>query len=386
MRRSFFLLWLLSGLLSAVDQKPLVINQTTGRTENLQVGNTLLLPNLTAGRVVFSSGTSALIDAAGFSYSTANGLESNRGNGVIDNTFVGRNAGNTTVTGSENTAFGSSALANVTSSLQNTAFGSGSLAALTTADSNTGIGRNSLQSLQTIGADNVAVGENTLRALVNAGLTNTAIGASAGAALTSGNGNIFLGAVTGNGITSSSNTLYAGGSGANSRIQTVYLGAGPTDSTPATVTVNVTGGSGADTSGARLNFAGGISTGAGVGGSIVLQTSPATGSSSTPNTLADRLTVDQLGQVSINTVGRGLSVKEGSNAKMGTSVLVAGTVTVSTTAVTATSRVFLTSQVDGGTVGFVRVSTRTAGTSFVITSSLGTDTSTIAWFIVEPSP
>lgn len=84
--------------------------------------------------------------------------------------------------------------------------------------------------------------------------------------------------------------------------------------------------------------------------------------------------------------GDGFQVKEGTNAKMGTAVLVAGTVTVSTTAVSATSRVFLTSNTDGGTPGWVRVSARVAGTSFTITSSSATDTSTIAWLIVDPAP
>ena len=88
---------------------------------------------------------------------------------------------------------------------------------------------------------------------------------------------------------------------------------------------------------------------------------------------------------SILTVGKGLNVAEGTNARMGASVLVNGTVTVSTTAVTANSRIFLTSQVDGGTVGFLRVSGRTAGTSFTITSSSATDTSTVAWIIFEPA-
>jgi hypothetical protein len=86
----------------------------------------------------------------------------------------------------------------------------------------------------------------------------------------------------------------------------------------------------------------------------------------------------------IATAGKGLRVKEGTNAKMGTVVLSAGSAVVSTTAVTASSRIYLTSQADGGTPGFLRVSTRTAGTSFTITSSSGTDTSTVAWFIVEP--
>lgn len=86
----------------------------------------------------------------------------------------------------------------------------------------------------------------------------------------------------------------------------------------------------------------------------------------------------------VATAGRGLRVAEGSNAKAGTAVLVAGAVTVSNTAVTANSRIQLTSNVDGGTPGFLRVSARTAATSFTITSSSGTDTSTVAYLIVEP--
>ena len=85
----------------------------------------------------------------------------------------------------------------------------------------------------------------------------------------------------------------------------------------------------------------------------------------------------------IVTAGRGLKVAEGSNAKQGTATLVAGAATVANTSVTATSRIFLTSQADGGTPGFLRVSTRTAGTSFTITSSSGTDTSTVAYEIFE---
>jgi hypothetical protein len=79
-----------------------------------------------------------------------------------------------------------------------------------------------------------------------------------------------------------------------------------------------------------------------------------------------------------------LEVVEGSNAKMGTATLVAGTVTVNTTAVTASSRIFLTAQNTGGTAGALRVSARVNGTSFTITSTSGTDTSSVAWLIIEP--
>ncbi len=92
------------------------------------------------------------------------------------------------------------------------------------------------------------------------------------------------------------------------------------------------------------------------------------------------------GNVLVSTIGKGLSVKTGTNAKIGTAVLVGGSATVSNTSITANSRIFLTSNVDGGTVGFLRVSAKTASTSFVITSSSGSDTSTVAWLIVESIP
>ena len=66
--------------------------------------------------------------------------------------------------------------------------------------------------------------------------------------------------------------------------------------------------------------------------------------------------------------------------------LVAGTIVVNTTAVASGSEIHLTSQSDnGGTPGFLRVTARTAGTSFTITSSNGADTSIVAWVILDPS-
>lgn len=88
------------------------------------------------------------------------------------------------------------------------------------------------------------------------------------------------------------------------------------------------------------------------------------------------------------TIGMGLQIKEGTNAKMGVATLAAGTVTVSNTAVTANSRIFLNAQ-SLGTVSApsaLCISARTAGTSFTILASQNTDTSVIAWQIVEPAP
>lgn len=101
----------------------------------------------------------------------------------------------------------------------------------------------------------------------------------------------------------------------------------------------------------------------------------------TNNTL--RLKVDNGGQVMVSTVGKGLSVAEGSNAKMGTGTCNGTTaVTISTTAVTASSRIFLTEQTTG--LGIIFVDARTAGTSFNVKCT-ATDTSTFAWIIFEPS-
>lgn len=108
-----------------------------------------------------------------------------------------------------------------------------------------------------------------------------------------------------------------------------------------------------------------------------------------PDTNLYRLSANNLAtddNLILATAGRSLRIKEGANACMGRATLVGGTVTVNTTAVSANSEVFLTCQTPGGTPGFLRVSARVAGTSFTILSSSGTDTSVVAWMIVEPSP
>lgn len=79
-----------------------------------------------------------------------------------------------------------------------------------------------------------------------------------------------------------------------------------------------------------------------------------------------------------------LNLYDGSNKRMGTAILSGGTVTVSNTTVTANSRIFTSRQATGGTLGHLSIGTIVAGTSFVINSSSGTDTSTIAWILIEP--
>lgn len=83
----------------------------------------------------------------------------------------------------------------------------------------------------------------------------------------------------------------------------------------------------------------------------------------------------------------GLNVGTGTNIaqiKHGRAVLIGGTVTVADASVTANSRIFVCGAVDGGTPGWLRVSARSAGVSFTITSSSGTDTSTVDWLVINP--
>lgn len=79
-----------------------------------------------------------------------------------------------------------------------------------------------------------------------------------------------------------------------------------------------------------------------------------------------------------------ISLKDGSNKRMGQATLVAGEAVVSNTSVTADTRIFLSHASSGGTLGHLHISARSAGVSFTITSSSGTDTSTVNWLLIEP--
>jgi hypothetical protein len=88
--------------------------------------------------------------------------------------------------------------------------------------------------------------------------------------------------------------------------------------------------------------------------------------------------------VAVHTAGRGLQVAEGSNAKQGTGTLAAGTATIANTSVTASSRIIVTGQPGGANRGGLNVTTITAATSFVVTSTNAADTGNFAYQIFEP--
>lgn len=90
--------------------------------------------------------------------------------------------------------------------------------------------------------------------------------------------------------------------------------------------------------------------------------------------------------VAFSAIGIRVAESPAGSATMGVATLAAGTKTVATTAVTANSRIFITVQSLGTVTDpkAVAVTARNAGQDFTITSADGTDTSVVAWLIVEP--
>lgn len=242
---------------------------------------------------------------------------------------------------------------------------------------------------------------------ISGGSAGSNASASGGAITLSGAG----GSSTGAGGAGGSITVSSGAAGGdntqnnNGGSITMSIGASKGSANGAAFTQTAgTGGLGTSTVGANGgNFAinagaGGLGSATGGTGGNVVVTSGAGGASASPGTAGIiqffvgatehlRVNTTQIlvtsADVVVNTAGNGLQVKSGSNAKIGTATLAAGSVTVANTSVTSNSRIFVTSNTDGGTPGWLRVSAKTNGTSFVITSSSATDTSTVAWLIVE---
>lgn len=297
-----------------------------------------------------------------------------------------------------------------------TLFGRSAGAAGVSANDNSFFGYNAGSFAVVAGVDNSGFGSNALQ-VVSSGIRNTGIGKSSLASVSTGSENAALGYLAGAGANSSRHVYLGSGSQGNhsdaislgygsqttaahqlvigsyqttdtladSYIDQIFLGSGVTAAVIHDVTIQATGGSGTDIVGAALTIASGKTTGNAASPDINFDTSDPGSSGTTLNARTTKAKVTGLGDFKLMVAGRGIYVKEGSNATMGVVTLVAGTATVLTTKVTANSRIFLTSQVDGGTPGFLRVSTRTASTSFVITSSSVLDTSDVAWIIMEPS-
>jgi hypothetical protein len=192
------------------DPPPPTAIMTYGPTQT--ISNAAVVPlSAAAGQMTVnvSHSTHVIMDVNGY-YAAA---------GVgADNTFLGRNAGNFTMTGESNTGVGHGALSANTAGDQNTAVGASALSSNTSGDGNTAVGFDALKSVAD-GSGNVAVGWESLQANVS-GFHNTAVGI--GSLLNNtGNRNTALGylalstAITNDNVAIGYNALGAAGGGSN---------------------------------------------------------------------------------------------------------------------------------------------------------------------------
>ncbi|MFI5332522.1 MAG: tail fiber domain-containing protein, partial [Candidatus Babeliales bacterium] len=158
---------------------------TVDSSQNVNIAKNLLMPNTISSTVgIIEFGGSRFISNIG-----------------TDNTFVGQNAGNTsltTVDALDNTGVGFNALIALTVGADNTAIGSEAGKLIKDGTSNTCIGA-------AAGFDVV-----TPTIGISSGSSNTCIGASAGQGITTGTDNICIGTLTGSNIAAGINNIYIG--------------------------------------------------------------------------------------------------------------------------------------------------------------------------------
>jgi hypothetical protein len=143
-----------------------------------------------------------------------------------DNTFLGRQAGNGTMSGGVNTGVGALALFANTSGFNNSAFGTQALRNTTTGTGNAAFGGSALAG-NVSGVANTAIGGDALT--FSTGDSNTALGSSALASLTSGSGNTAIGSFAGGFLGSGSNNIYLAASPfITTESNTIRLGSGQT--------------------------------------------------------------------------------------------------------------------------------------------------------------
>lgn len=191
--------------------------------------------------------------------------------GAGDNVAIGRDSLAALTTGNDNIAIGDIAGTALTVPSSNILIGFGSGSTLINGGSNTLIGTGTAAN-STSTSSAVALG-----ASASAESQATAIGSSAQADFT---GSIAVGHLA---TTTAINQMVIGSG--TQPIDNVYIGDGVTSGSPNNVVLHATGGSGVDIAGASLTLAGGISTGAALGGSVVIQVSDSAASSAVANTL-----------------------------------------------------------------------------------------------------
>lgn len=92
--------------------------------------------------------------------------------------------------------------------------------------------------------------------------------------------------------------------------------------------------------------------------------------------------ISSAGNHNITAIGGGMTIKEGTNARLGTVTLSSGIASIVNTSVTVNTRIFVFGQ-DTSVTGFLKITARTNGSGFSITSSVLSDSGVIAYLLVE---
>lgn len=159
-------------------------------------------------------------------------------------------------------------------------------------------------------------------------------------------------------------------------------------------TFTATGGASTFVGTFHANVTGAATSVIGTGGTGAVQIGNATGNTAVTGSLTASTTLTATlgaitatnGNLNLASTGNKIlmhATTAASDAIGTTAAMTAGSITVSTTAVTANSKIFLQAVTPGGTQGVLSYGTIIAGTSFVITSSSGSDTSTVAYLIIN---
>lgn len=260
---------------------------TAAPNEQLELTKSLRIPATTASDGIIKQGTARFIHSFG----------------TTDNTFVGKNAGNLTNTGSYNTGIGSGALGSLSSGITNTALGFTALADVSTGTDNTAVGQDALR--QVTGTANIGIGNATGYTVTTGGF-NTFIGFNAGLSAPAA---LSGATVIGRSANATSNdSVVLGGT----NVGLFQIGTDLSTSGQAPTRVLRAGDSfGTDQSANDLTIQAATGTGTGAGGSLLFKTAPAGSTGSTLNTPTTALTIDATGKSSFDGA---VAIREGGAA------------------------------------------------------------------------
>lgn len=377
-----------------------LIRNTTG-TENTALGDSVLIVNTTGDFNTFVGAQAGMKNTTGeFNSGVGYRTQFNGLSGTGYNSTIGYRSLFTNTTGVANNAIGGEALFSNTTANHNNALGYQALFANTTGAGNVAVGGNSLHN-GTTGTNNEALGFEALGTGIVTGTDNFGGGRRSLYNLTSGQENTALGLRAMNSNTTGGYNFAVGTDALTSNLSGIlnnaigyqalfnitasdynnaigyeagqYIADGITAATSSTHTL-------------LFGYKARVNANGETNENVIGDNAFGLGSNTTVLGSANTVTTGIFGDLKLQNIGNTLFIKEGTNGAMGVVTLSGGTATVNTTKVTANSRIVLSVQ-SLGTVSLptvVGVTARTAGTSFTITSASLTDTSLIAWVIIEP--